>query len=146
MRALRGCPLHKRHLWFHLKLARVEQNFSVSVPVDCVARLLDIERTGPTVEGLAQYYTHLTAEALKEERGYERIWSAYDELTKLQKKNGATVYVNHQLWMDKISPEATRQCLLDLRRGYIQKTFESFCKALELFADRYPMKSRRAHL
>src|SRR6266700_3589856 len=49
MRALRGGPIHKRRLWLHLKLARVEKNFSVSVSVDCVARLLDIERTGPTV-------------------------------------------------------------------------------------------------
>jgi hypothetical protein len=49
MRGLRGPPLHKRHLWLHLKLARVEENFSVSVSVDYVARLLDVERTGPTV-------------------------------------------------------------------------------------------------
>src|SRR5208283_4783011 len=32
-------------------------------------------------EGLAQYYTHMTALALKEERGYERVWVAYDQLT-----------------------------------------------------------------
>src|SRR5258708_15324492 len=49
MWALRRGPVHKRHLWLHLKLARVEENFSVSVSVDCVARLLGVERTGPTV-------------------------------------------------------------------------------------------------
>src|SRR5260370_2455088 len=46
---LRRGPVHKRRLLLHLKLARVEENFSVSVSVDCVARLLDVERTGPTV-------------------------------------------------------------------------------------------------
>lgn len=96
-------------------------------------------------EGLAQYYTHLTAAALKEERGYDRIWTAYDELTKLQKANGAKVYVNHLLWMEKISPEAMRQGLLDLRRGYIDRKFETFCEALNFFAKRYPMKATRAH-
>jgi len=42
-------PLHKRYLWLHPKLARVEENLSISVSVDYVPRLLDIERAGPTV-------------------------------------------------------------------------------------------------
>ena len=96
------------------------------------------------VEGLAQYYTHLTASALKNERGYDRIWTAYEELTNLQMRNRATVYVNHLEWMNRISPEAMRHCLLDLRRGYISKKFKPFCEALDSFAKRYPMKPRRA--
>src|SRR5690348_16720987 len=42
-------PIHKRDLWLHLKLARVEEDLSVSVSVDYVACLLDIERTRPTM-------------------------------------------------------------------------------------------------
>lgn len=98
-------------------------------------------------EGIAQYYTHMTAAALKEERGYDRIWTAYDQLTKLQEANGADIYVNHWVWIDKISPEAMRQALIDLRMGHIERTFEAFCKGLGHLARRYPMKekARRAH-
>ena len=96
------------------------------------------------VVGLAQYYTHLAAVALKEERGYDRVWTAYEELTNLQMRNGATAYGNHVEWMDKISPEAMRQCLLDLRRGYIGRKYETFCEALDSFANRYPMKTKEA--
>ena len=60
-------------------------------------------------EGLAQYYTHMTAAALKEERGFERVWTAYEKLTNLQKANGATMYVNHLDWVKTISPEVMRQ-------------------------------------
>ena len=51
MGPLRGGPQHKGRplLFVFLKLARVEENFSVSVSVDYVANLLDIERTGPTM-------------------------------------------------------------------------------------------------
>jgi len=45
MRSLRRGPQHKRRclLFLFLKLSRVEENFSVSVSVDYVANLLDIE-------------------------------------------------------------------------------------------------------
>jgi hypothetical protein len=51
MRPLRGGPQHKRRLlpFLLLKLARVEENFSVRVSVDYVANLLDIKRTWPTM-------------------------------------------------------------------------------------------------
>jgi hypothetical protein len=77
-------------------------------------------------EGLAQYYTHLTAAALKKERGYDRVWTAYEQFTNLQKANGAKVYVNHLTWMETISPEAIRQALLDLRGGLIASNFQEF--------------------
>ena len=97
------------------------------------------------VEGLAQFYTHKTAEALRDERGHDRVWIAYARLTDLQKANGASAYVNHLAWVKAISPEAMRQGLLDLRRGHIQREFEPFCEALDYLARRYPMKGERSH-
>jgi hypothetical protein len=97
------------------------------------------------LEGLAQFYTHMTVVALKNERGYDRVWTAYDQLTALQKANGANLYVNHLNWVDTISPETMRQVLLDLRRGHIERDFNAFCAALKYFADRYPLKAKRAH-
>lgn len=95
------------------------------------------------VEGLAQYYTHMAAAALKDERGYDKIWIAYDALTKLQGKNKATNYVNHIQWMDKVSPEAMRQALLDLRLGHMEREFGAFGEALKYLAQRYPVKKGR---
>ncbi len=96
------------------------------------------------VEGLAQFYTHKTAEALRDERGHDRVWIAHARLTDLQKANGATAYVNHLDWVKTISPEAMRQGLLDLRRGHIKREFEPFCEALNYLARRYPMKGERS--
>jgi len=95
-------------------------------------------------EGLAQYYTHMTAFALKEERGFDRVWTAYERLTSLQKVNGATIYVNHLDWVKTISPEVIRQSLLDLRRGHIQPYFEDFVDFIKMSADRYPLNSKPA--
>jgi hypothetical protein len=39
---------------------------------------------GGILEGLAQYYTHMTAQAMRDERGHEKIWIAYEQLTSLQ--------------------------------------------------------------
>ncbi|MGA3317561.1 MAG: hypothetical protein ABSC64_14110 [Candidatus Korobacteraceae bacterium] len=100
---------------------------------------------GGILEGLAQFYTHMTVLALKDERGYERVWTAYDQLTRLQGVNGADLYVNHLNWVDTISPETMRQVLLDLRRGHIERDFDAFCAAMKHFADRYPLKRKRAH-
>jgi hypothetical protein len=97
------------------------------------------------LEGLAQFYTHMTVLALKDERGYERVWTAYDQLTKLQGANGADLYVNHLNWLDTISPETMRLVLLDLRRGHIERDFDSFCEAMTNFANRYPLKPKRTH-
>jgi hypothetical protein len=91
------------------------------------------------IEGLAQYYTHKTVEVLRKERGYENVWTAYDDLTKLQKRNGAVVYVNHLEWVKRISPEAMRQGLLDLRRNLIARDFVTFEAALEELSGRYPL-------
>jgi hypothetical protein len=96
------------------------------------------------VEGLAQFYTHMAAEALRDERGYDRVWIAYKQITELQKRNGATAYVNHLDWVNRISPEAMRLGLLDLRRGYIKREFSSFCGTLDDIAHRYPPKGKRA--
>jgi len=96
------------------------------------------------LEGLAQYYTHVTAEALKDERGYDKVWIAYEHLTELQKTNGAKIYVNHLGWIETISPEAMRQGLLDLRRGHIEPDFKAFVDFLKMLADRYSQKSKRA--
>ncbi|MGO9862345.1 MAG: hypothetical protein ACLPLR_01935 [Terriglobales bacterium] len=98
------------------------------------------------VEGLAQYYTHLTAAALKKERGYDRVWTAYEQFTNLQKANGAEVYVNHLSWMETISPEAIRQALLDLRGGLIASNFQEFHDAIRHLAKRYPLKRNRPSL
>ena len=51
MRPLPRVPQHKRRLllFVFLHLARVEDEFPVSVSDDYVANLLDIERTGPTM-------------------------------------------------------------------------------------------------
>jgi hypothetical protein len=95
-------------------------------------------------EGLAQNYTHMTAAALKEERGFDRVWTAYEQLTKLRKANGATIYVNHLDWVKTISPEVMRQGLLDLRRGHIPPYFENFVEFLKMSADRYPLNSKPA--
>ena len=96
------------------------------------------------LEGPAQYYTHMTATALKEERGYDRVWTAYDQLTQLQKANGARIYVNHLDWVNTISPEALRQALLDLRRGHIEHNFAKFTEALRMLALRYSQQSKHA--
>jgi hypothetical protein len=96
------------------------------------------------LEGLAQYYTHMTATALKEERGYDRVWDAYDQLTQLQKTNGTKIYVNHLDWVKTISPEVMRQGLLDLRRGHIPPHFGNFEDFLKMSADRYPLNSKPA--
>jgi hypothetical protein len=97
------------------------------------------------VEGLAQFYTHKTAEALRDERGHERVWIAYDRLTRLQAENGAKAYVNHLDWVKTISPEAMRQGLLDLRRGHIKRELGPFCDELTYLARRYPMKGKQEH-
>jgi hypothetical protein len=97
------------------------------------------------VEGLAQFYTHKTVEALRDERGHERVWTAYARLTNLQKANGATAYVNHLDWVKAISPEAMRQALLDLRRGHIKREFPQFCEELDYLARRYPVKGKQEH-
>jgi len=86
----------------------------------------------------------MTAAALKEERGFDRVWTAYEQLTKLQKANGATIYVNHLDWVKTISPEVMRQGLLDLRRGHIPPHFENFVDFLKMSADRYPLNSKHA--
>src|SRR5215467_401583 len=51
MRSLRGRPHHKgRHLLLRLlKLARVEDEFSVRITDDQVANLFDVDRAGPTM-------------------------------------------------------------------------------------------------
>ena len=95
------------------------------------------------LEGLAQYYTHMTAEAMKEERGYDKVWTAYDRMTQLQRDNKATLYVNHLAWVKDISPEAMRFALLDLRRGHLDGDFEYFSKTLTLLAERYAQKPRK---
>jgi hypothetical protein len=94
------------------------------------------------VEGLAQFYTHMTAAALKKERGYDRIWTAYERLTERQKANGARIYVNHLGWMETISPEAMRQGLLELRRGQIEPDFTNFVEFLKMLSGRYSQKSK----
>lgn len=96
------------------------------------------------VEGLAQFYTHKTAEALRDERGHERVWIAYARLTELQKANGAKAYINHLDWVKTISPEAMRQGLLDLRRGHIKREMGPFCDELTYLARRYPLKGKRS--
>jgi hypothetical protein len=96
------------------------------------------------VEGLAQFYTHKTAEALRDERGHDRVWIAYSRITELQEINGAKVYVNHLDWVDRISPEAMRLGLLDLRRGHIKGEFGPFCETLNHLAHRYPVKGKRS--
>jgi len=95
------------------------------------------------VEGLAQYYTHMTARAMRDERGHEKVWSAYDQLTKLQKNNGAKVYVNHLDWVENISPEAMRFGLLELRRGLVEKKLAPFTDMLSGLAERYARKPKR---
>jgi hypothetical protein len=95
------------------------------------------------LEGLAQYYTHMTAEAMKDERGYDKVWIAYDQMTKLQQKNEARLYVNHLEWVKNISPEAMRFGLLDLRRGLIDKNLGEFTEVLRLLAERYARKPKR---
>jgi hypothetical protein len=97
------------------------------------------------LEGLAQYYTHMMARAMKEERGYDKVWTAYDQMTQLQQKNEAKLYVNHLEWVKNISPEAMRFALLDIRRGLIARDFKEFSMALKRLAERYaqrPKKSR----
>jgi hypothetical protein len=96
------------------------------------------------VEGLAQYYTHMTARAMRDERGHEKVWSAYDQLTKLQKNNGAKVYVNHLEWVEKISPEAMRFGLLELRRGLVEKKLAPFTDMLSGLAERYERKPKKS--
>lgn len=91
------------------------------------------------LEGLAQYYTHKTVETLKNEKGYFEIWHAYEELTSLQEQNRATIYINHLKWVRQVSPEAMRQGLLDMRRGYVERDFGKFSEALEKLAKRYPL-------
>jgi len=96
------------------------------------------------LEGLAQYYTHMTAQAMKEERGYDKVWTAYDRMTQLQRENKATLYVNHLAWVNDISPEAMRFALLDLRRGHIDGDFEYFSKILKSLAERYAQRPRKS--
>jgi hypothetical protein len=96
------------------------------------------------LEGLAQYYTHMTARAMKDERGCDEVWTAYDQLTQLQQKNEAKLYVNHLEWVKDISPEAMRFALLDVRRGLIHRNFKDFSVALKLLAERYTQKPKRS--
>lgn len=91
------------------------------------------------LEGLAQYYTHKAVEALKYEKGYFEVWNAYEELTRLQKENGATRYTKHLEWVNDISPEAMRHALLDIRRGHLERKLEKFSQALQELARRYPV-------
>jgi hypothetical protein len=95
------------------------------------------------LEGLAQYYTHMTAKALKDERGYDHIWTAYSQLTNLQEQNGATIYVNHLEWVKTVSPEAMRSSLLELRRGHIKHNLLEFSDTLEVTAERYSDPSKK---
>lgn len=74
-------------------------------------------------EAIAQYYTHRTVQAFRDEHQYDAPWVAYKALLEIQKQNRATLYVNHLAWVDTFSLEVIRDAILALRRARIDPKF-----------------------
>ena len=76
-------------------------------------------------EGLAQFYTHLTMNKMKEQ-GDTALWDAYTRLLNYQEGP----YLGHLDWVAGCSPEVMRDALIKTRRSNQVATIDEFHRVL----------------